>query len=882
MLSDKCIKELFFEGKYISGKALSVLTKPFTNKYIIKGSTGIGATTAILNNTTGNYVIVSPNVGMIESKEANRGKYKSGRQFFIYQGSKDQWSEVVEYLGTADGQNAIIDTTPDQIVKATSGLLKLLVDMPVFIDEAHLYVQDADYRDSVGHFMELVYHNWKASFTLSTATPFYNFWDIPTDINLEYYLVRRQEQPIRHLDVSHNRNDIKRFVYEQHDMGRLVVVFTNDKRIHTGFRDLRVANLVGDTLRIKLAPYDRGITSEQLDYNEIDVLMLSSSYFAGFDIKHDCSILIVSDQSNDAWKVNANNIVQAYGRCRETVHQALFVNLQNSKNAISEGQTGHLKTALDLYPYYDTFQKKVQLYSDILNDSELKYDEQFREYFVNYQYVNRPKLMGDLINTVDDYHLYNREAFEQTLTSYNFETANYISENEKLTTTNGVRFSVRIKNLIQLPHESLLRDYNNIKYNLRDKTHGSYSPKLALEYLTAYLLSITDAIDLINKLDNKRIYTGEFYGYMNSFLRVNGHTRNLLHQPSKKFLGDNAHHQDGSAKEILANCIGLTDDWHMLYQIHKISNNQFTDKIDRNLKIEQAIHREDIYMTYLATGSNRTSNTGKAIHQLLKSEGITLTDHESERLKRNIRENFNSLDNGKPFGQYYRPEYLKKLMIQSIVFCLTNGKCGNRKIVEFREYNPFTALSKSLRGIIPIRYVEIDLSSANAQFVDILLGTDISDEVYTNIMEHYGLTRNQAKWKYNPTLNNHRLSVPKAFEFYKNAGYPEEKAQRLARMTANTQKGSFFRIMTEYEQAVIDLYNEMIEGNGVRFHDALVVRESTIRDKDYVLPLALKTSKEQHAVDFLSDLELPDDRTIRFHVGYYNSPELKYNGPVSL
>jgi len=79
MQSDIRIKELTFEGQYISGEAKAILTDPNTNKYIIKGSTGIGATTAILNNTKGNYIIVSPNVGMIESKEKHRGTYDSDK-----------------------------------------------------------------------------------------------------------------------------------------------------------------------------------------------------------------------------------------------------------------------------------------------------------------------------------------------------------------------------------------------------------------------------------------------------------------------------------------------------------------------------------------------------------------------------------------------------------------------------------------------------------------------------------------------------------------------------------------------------------------------------------------------------------------------------------
>ena len=102
--------------------------------------------------------------------------------------------------------------------------------------------------------------------------------------------------------------------------------------IHKDFRDLRVANLVGNNLRIKLLPYGRGISPMDLDYDKYDVFILSSSYFAGFDFQHDCSVCVVSEQRNEAYKVNLLNFVQAYGRCRKTVHNALYINATAKKD----------------------------------------------------------------------------------------------------------------------------------------------------------------------------------------------------------------------------------------------------------------------------------------------------------------------------------------------------------------------------------------------------------------------------------------------------------------------------------------------------------------------------------------------------------------------
>lgn len=874
MLSDNDVRAISFDGQYINGYAEKVLTNPNTNKYIIKGSTGIGGTTAILNNNNSNFIIVSPNVGMIRSKEKNRSSYNSDRQFFIYQGSKDQWQDVVNYLDSTDTPNAIINTTPDQIVNSIDNQSKWMPEVPLFIDEAHLYVQDADFRDSVGQFMELVYNQWKASFTLSTATPFYKFWDIPKDITMDFYKVSRREQTIKRLDISYDKKDIKRFVYEQHDLGRLVVIFTNNKNLHTNFHDLRVSNLVGDTLRIKLAPYNRGVSLNDLDITQTDVLILSSSYYAGYDIDHDCSVLIVSDQTNEAWKVNVNNIIQAYGRCRKTVQQALLVNLTSNY-----GDTAP-KSKSELEDYYKNYINKLDTFRTILSDNQLRFEDEFSKYFVKYKYVNRAMLMSELIKKVDDYHLYNPDRLIEVLTEHNFEVKEYQSEDEKIYHRLGMGFTERMKNLVSIDDNILLRDYWNIKNNLKSKNDGTFSPKLALEYLTAHLLNISDATQIKNKLNNKRLYAGEFYRYVSAFLAVNGSSTNLLVRPKKEFIDNHSHHASELAKAVLHNNIHLTDDWHMLYRINQINNNKYPDKITRNLCIEQAINNEDIYLKYLHTGSNRSSNTRKAILNLLKSNGITLNQVESDRLKRKITENFNTLRNDKSFGQYYNLKYLKNQMKQAIIFGLTNRGDGVQKRVGHRQYNPFTALPRSLRSIIPIRFVEIDLTSANAQFVDMILDTDISGQVYQNIMDHHGITRSQAKWKYNTMLNNHKVPKSKATEFYLSAGYPEAKAKTLADMTANTKKGDFFKLMTKYEEAAINLYNEMLDYTGLRFHDALVVKQSDILSGGYVLPTTIITQSED-SDDFLCDLELPKNKEIYFHIGYYNNTNLNYDGAVS-
>lgn len=880
MLSDVNTTQISFEGQYISGEAKRLLTNITNNKYVFKGSTGIGGTTVIFNIRNNNFIIISPNVGMIQSKEEKKKEFHSDKQLFIYEGSSDSWYDVKQYLEQSEVQNLIINTTPDQIVNAKDHYYNLLLDIPLFIDEAHLYASDAGFRDSLGQFMELVYNEWRACFTLSTATPFFKCWDIPSNINIDYYKVQRREQVQKHLEISYDKKMISQFVYEQYEMGRKVLVFTNNKNIHTSFKDLRVANLVGDTLRLKLKPYGRGIQVKDLNYDNTDVLILSSSYFAGFDVDQDVSILIVSDQSNEAYKINVNNIVQAYGRCRRNVHQALLVNLLADYDSSKKKRTTYPKSLLELDASYGDFQKQLTSFEIILENPNLKYNEAFSSFFVCSKYVNRAKLMDKLIDDVNNYHLYNEQVLEQALETYGFSVSDYVSEQEKLYKRIGITFSEQLKNLMINGKKNLKKDYNNIKYNLKNKKDGTFSPKLALQYLTAYVLLLCDAKDLQSKLDSKRLYAGEFYRSMQSYLFVNGNNKNLLNKPNKNQLNAASHHKCDNAKKVLSKLTWLTDDWHMLYAIYRINQNQFDDTTTRELSILQSFYNEDLYKKYLESGSNRTTNTRKAIIRELKSMGIELNLKQQEQLKRKVVENFNSLQKGKSFAHYYNHKYLKRVMQDAIIFCLTGGKCGYRKMVDYREYNPMTALPKSLRSTIPLKYIEIDLSSANAQFIDILLNTELADSIYSNLMEKLKITRKQAKNKFNSTLNNHNLSVKQATKVYVMAGYPESKALELARMTAQVEKGSFFKLITQYEQESIEMYCGLLSHRGFRFHDAMVIKESTITDWNMVLPKTIKHQKSQIALPFLPELKIPDSREIKFHIGYYNAPERSYNGPT--
>jgi len=869
MLSNVKTNTLYFNTKYITGEALNVLTDTTKNKYAIKGSTGIGGTTAILNYLLGNYIIISPNVGMIKGKEelAKKGEFDSDKQIFIYHG-EDNWDDVLHYLMNSDVQNLIINTTPDQISKIyDSEVYKMLLNIPIFIDESHAYSQDATFRRKLGEFMELVYNQWNACFTFSTATPIYKFLDIPNGIPIEYYSLERAKKEPKHIDITNDKKAIEQFVYEQNEQKRLVVIFTNDKNIHLKFKELKVANLVGETLKVKLKPYGRGIELKDLDYDNIDILMLSSSYFAGFDIDQDCSILIISNQSNDATKISVNNLVQAYGRCRKKVHQALFVNLLAERNNKSEPIT-YPKDLNVIQKGYEDYLKKINKYKSILNDFNLRSEAKETGYITNANYVNRYLLLNDVLNKVNDYQLYNEDVLVKTLGDYGFTTGIYTNDIEKVRKKYGTDLKQRLINLMQLSTDELLNDYKNIKKKLRNKTDGSYSPKLALEYLTAYLMKLTNATVLIDKLSNKRLYSGEFYKSVNAFLCVNGSTRNHSRQLSKSELNGSKIYVNEDAKDILKSVIWLTDNWQMLYAIAKIGNDNYSNKITKEICIAKVLYEKATYIKYQGNKKNRISNTRNAITKELESQGIAIDDVKSKFINKTIKSNFKKIDSGE-YINYNSRKNLKKRMKEAIIFLLTKGLSGKGRTTKHREYNPLTLLPRELRSIIPIRYVEVDLTSANPQIIDSILKTDIGLSVYKNLMKKRKISRNGAKKLFNKTLNDYKLPIAKAVKIYLDAGYSKDKAKELAILTAEVEKGTFYERVTKAEAKLTKLYKETLSIKTYRFHDAIVMKESDIIDNNIILPAQLVEAKDNK------------EEKVVFHIGYYNLPGMKYEGIVT-
>ncbi|SNR33815.1 hypothetical protein [Lutibacter flavus] len=818
--------------------ANAVLTDFSYHKFIDK-NTGVGITTAAYNYKGGNLIIISPNIVQITDKID--GKYYSDKQLGIYGETKDLWQEAMDYFGFVEieKQNLIINCTPNQITwlyQNRKDIFGEIIQIPVLVDEIHAFTQDAVFRVEMGFCMELVYKKWEAKMTLTTATPIYGGHDIPKELDIKYYKFQRYDEPTKSLRYSTKKDDAFDFVYNENNNKNKVAVFTNNIRYHKSFSDLKTKSGTGDALRVKLAPFNGDTSREKLSFDDCDIIVFSSSYFAGFDINQDCSVCIISEQNNDAYKININNLVQSYGRCRKTVQNALYVNITSPQNG-SENCTQISEE--DVITSFTMFKDDFTYFSSVVGKYSAYYQVSHHKSITQSMDVNRAFLFNNALNTMNDYQQYNKGIFIERMKEYNFKVSDYVTTNTAVSKKKSTVFSERLLNLMDIDKPQLLKDYNKIKNNIKNKSNGKgvFSSKDALEYLSAYFLKVTNTSQLVEKLrTSKRVKRKDIYASMNLLLRVNTDTKYYTEQLSEEAKKNAIRlYANNDIREILEENTDLTNDWQFLYNIHQITYEKLSVEYEREIKILIEANNEELYKKY-ESNPQRYRDVLRVISSRVDEIFEPLSTTEIELIKDIVKKLFKRIDKGKSL-YFVTFKSLRDKMVNNNLFLLTEGQANHRTILKKnREYNAMTQLSKVFRKAIPLRYLSIDLTSAHPQIIDQILGTKIGMQVYDNLMENMGISRAEAKRFFNMTLNNYKFTVAQAQKIYLDSGYDKDNALKLAKMTAKVPKGSFYVKMTMHEKRIIEKYRRILPVTCHRFHDALIVSEEAILESNIVLP----------------------------------------------
>lgn len=863
-----------FEGQYVHGKAKEVFTDFSESQLVVKSETGIGGTTSVLNYTGGNVILVVPLVSILESKMKPKEPYESQRQFFVYfsdEGIADDWKQVRQAF-QEDVKNAIIICTPDNLVKAKDSFPDLYNDhlkkTPIFLDEFHTYIIDRNYRSKLGRISALIYNEWETSITMSTATPNYRLFDIPEYLQLKKKLVYPINRPKKPLKISGQYQDAKKFIMEECENGNKVAVFTNLANIHKhDFSPYKVRHLFGNSLERKAAKKGiRKADTEAEDFYDADIFIHSSAYFVGYDFRADASVCIISDQKNSAHTISLQNFIQAYGRCREQIINALFVNITSSiKLGIWDYKIAASQKELDVK--VDKFVKKTSKVKGNVLEVLRAFPNLFKkeEYTIDHYYdltVEGSKINEAVVN----YQLFHSETVEEYLESRNFELSEYYSEYQIRKPKAKYNFRTTYLHYLQEDEHFLVGMYEDSKVNIRYGGDGANSWEESFEFLTGILLKELQPEILIKKLStgvNKR----DFHSYLYKFLRVNF--------PDLEY----SYHLNGTQLEnwrgiYQFNFQGSIDkkylrEWFIFYTMYqlKIFKNEpknaehLPRTIAREVAFYDTVSSSDIYEEHLEDRKNRNNLAEREIHTRLDDRNLSVqNDLEKLEVLKIKKEIFRHFDKKKGYKDKYSRDTLINTMRNVLIYLVNKGQ-GHfaQKQIDSRTYGPITNLPRRLRQIIPLKYVEVDVSYANAQFIDKLIRSDIAQDIYNNIMHHYNFSRDEAKVLYNYVLNAWYIHKNQIQEMLSSFGYNQEEVEKLSPMVSTKNSGDFFRKVTAKEKELIDDYMDYLNQiEAHRLHDCVVI---PIWDAQRVkLPLKFK--------DY------------NFHVSFFNSNE-SYQGELT-
>jgi hypothetical protein len=856
--------------------ALSAITDFTTNKLIIKGNTGIGGTSAVLAITDQTVIIISPYLGMIQDKENQNLKEN---KLFIYQNSEASWNDVSNFL--TDNLQFILNTTPDQILKlknTNNYLYAKIKKIPLFIDESHI-AAEADYRKSLAIFNHEVFNNWENYFTLSTATPVYNNVDIPSYIkeNLEVIRIQKKDQAPKDITIYNHRFH-QEWVLKELALGNKVVLFSNDENIYKNFLqfdDIQTQVLVGVHLEKKVATFkDADVLNltNKLDL-EKDLYILSTKYITGFDIPFDASVAIITNEKSHTDTRYINEIVQAYGRVRnrvinaaifytrkdfiEPISDMAFINAFNkalsnpTPDQLTDGIVNHTLVLNDLLPVklrQQTY-NSVESFSDNLKQYEFNPTIKYIEECVVIPSGITLSDMVQNLRTRDNIEL--KKFADYVFTNINGDNDDYYGFGERLLIIYAAAYIAktcennwldgRISNVSRYGHlVTILKtfiDVNTMHVIEVARLHQNASK----------WEKIIDPHPVPNKLDeitrfhvSQRLLTTaqkggalcKSFSYINQpnstfehalFLINTFHVINLV-------ANDEVNVDTLQIMEINAVLSKIIREDYLsgICKVADLKMNEAVKKIeagDENLNSQMYNRPIKTYFKHTFEKVVRnlsfppTPEQEIGIRIKLDKNIHSLGRTKEDGAKENIRFKLNSIN----FGFDKQKEYHRLYLLGMASLHIAGHMAGFRSSKKsHREYNVVTKVPKVLRyNYTPYHVVEVDVRSANAQFIDKLFDTSIAMSVYQNLMIAYGVTRDEAKVLYNKTLNNTKLPFAKALEVYQNAGYDEIAANAIA---VRTTSSKIYFDMCEAEEEIIQKYRAASRvQNAIRCHDALLM-----------------------------------------------------------
>lgn len=199
------------------------------------------------------------------------------------------------------------------------------------------------------------------------------------------------------------------------------------------------------------------------------------------------------------------------------------------------------------------------------------------------------------------------------------------------------------------------------------------------------------------------------------------------------------------------------------------------------------------------------------------------------------------------------------------------------KVSEYRIYNKLIQTPRILRKIQPFEMIEFDIKSGHLSYIDLLIGSNVSKTAYDNYAKVHGITRDEAKRKFQSILNwrEYRKTPAKQKQYHTDLcrfGWTPEQATRIINEVTDAPDYLFGHFASKFELQYTDTFITVNKIRGsTRGHDAVYLLKR--RDVNY---LHFITSFENGIIQF--ELKPTEQHKPNFEIEtrQYNTPKAIY------
>lgn len=779
--------------------------------YINKGSTGMGLTHMYLHDCYKNILILSPNIGMVQSKHEQDTR---SHVFYIYGKANGAWGLICNRI--SQNKQTIINSTADNFISLKrnnpSAYNTIMENFHIVIDECHA-IYNNDYSETLPELYSILMDS-NLPYVLTTGTSIHPVLESP--IGVEIINIKHENPSLKEVRVIERENGsdgtnhlISRHISDCLRLGLKPAIATNDSRRFTVCQHLTKEILAGDKLNTKAKLKTK--INEVSKMGDAEIAFFSTRFNTGSDFYGKISINVIADGTSMVDAKSVQEVVQALGRSRD----------------------GYQNATVIFKPCHE-LRKVDTIVSEIMgfDKTESSYASATRHFFKELQ----------MTQTYSSAQTFKESLEKYGLTVYLEEQGEFIPVRESTALVQSIRFLMQHE--LPMIENSFRHVLNNVQGDAIDT--NLYSTKVINCYMIWKLLSLGLIDFSVLEGYEKNDQQGRIIPYVLSTVD----TSNLEAQRPldwmklvnsvkiAKSICKSKKQLENPDEEKLRRWIGTSVSIYTRYQL--AINNQFNSLVGDVTKHQDLYGDKPINVGLTNAIGQITKLSVKSIKKNIERDVlidlntldipfddsvIFLLERISDKLVKNLRDNgtLNQLDyhmklNTEHFLKQYETFGKYLFCIKHNLF-LTGFRISD---AGWREYNPAVKVAKVFKPLIPISFWEYDIISANPTIVDQLTNSNMGKTIYDSIAERENCSRDKAKRAYNKALNNH--FDKNRFQTFKGFGYSDDASQYLAEL--GKVKGQLYIRMTEIE---FDLVHEFVEINYLksysRVHDGIICFE---------------------------------------------------------